>query len=82
MKKMKNRKSIFENTLSEKKTGRELDENKFNEEKVVGEHVCSRSCLAIARTGGSSLDHFFAIARTGGRGFDRFFSLEPQDLDF
>ena len=58
-----------------KKEERELDEDNFDEEKVVGEHVCSRSCLAIARTGGSSLDHFFAIVRTGGRSLDHFFAI-------
>ena len=54
-----------EHTSTEKERERELDE----------EHVCSRSRLAIARTRGSSLDHFFAIARTRGSSLDHFFAI-------
>ena len=81
---MKNQKSIFKNTLPQKKKEIELNEDIFYGEKVVEEHVCSKSCLAIARIGGSSMDHFFAIAPTRGRGFDHFFSgaARPSFFNF
>ena len=53
-----------EHTATEKESESELDE----------EHVCSRSCFAIAHTRGGSLDHFSAITRTRRRGFDRLFA--------
>ena len=53
-----------EHAATEKESESELDE----------EHVCSRSCFAIAHTRGGSLDHFSAITRTRRRGFDRLFA--------
>ena len=63
---MKKRRKIVseERAATKKESESELDE----------EHVCSKSCFAIAHTRGGSLDHFSAIARTRRRGFDRIFA--------